>query len=96
MASWSRMAGASTVATRARDASDSSGSRGGSGSAGSTASTRALPHHCSPGASLQATTRSSSVRATLGKGTLASAWIVELTEEGHVVLIVDYEDHPGE
>ena len=32
----------------------------------------------------------------IGKGTLACHWIVRLTEAGEVVLIVDYEDHPGE
>ena len=31
-----------------------------------------------------------------GKGVLACAWIVGLTRDGHRVLVLDYENHPGE
>jgi hypothetical protein len=31
-----------------------------------------------------------------GKGTLATAWAAQLVREGHRVLLLDYEDHPGE
>jgi AAA domain-containing protein len=32
----------------------------------------------------------------VGKGTIASHWITRLVEEGETILILDYENHPGE